>query len=469
MDKYFIKLEGETPKYVIITKHIKRLIDINKIEDGEKLPSIRSLAELLKVNNITVVNAYKKLQNEGCAVQKMGSGTYAKKKDITKNFKKEYSEALKKISGKMLKEYIDFTGETPRNIFFPVQSFKDVLNEVLDRDGTEALIYQEALGYEGLRKSISEVFWNKNIKSDDVLIVSGAQQGIDIVSKALINTNDSVVVEKPTYSGALSVFKWRRANIYEVPMEKNGIDIDKFEKILKKNNIKCFYTMSYFQNPTGMSYSVTKKQQILNLAEIYNFYIIEDDYLAELIYDNNIEYKSFKSLDKNDRVIYIKSFSKIFLPGIRIGYLIPPARFKESIQNSKINTDISTSSLMQRALDLYIKKGLWRDYMSNLNNIYRKRYILMEKYIKLYLNNKVEFISPGGGLNFYLKIKESIDIDSIQLFRSAKDKKVLITPGTLFYKDPSEGKKYFRIGFSQTDEENMKKGLNIIDELLEYK
>ncbi|NMM61150.1 PLP-dependent aminotransferase family protein [Clostridium sp. P21] len=467
MDKYFVNLEGETPKYVIITKHIKKLIDTNNIEDGEKLPSIRSLSKFLKVNNVTIVNAYKKLQNEGYAVQKMGSGSYAKKKDITKNFRKEYSEALKKIAGKAMQEYIDFTGETPSNNFFPVQSFKDVLNEVLDRDGAEALIYQEALGYEGLRTSISEVFWNKNIKSDNILIVSGAQQGIDIVSKALINTNDSVIVEKPTYSGALSVFKWRRANIYEVPMEENGIDIDKFEKILKKNNIKCFYTMSYFQNPTGMSYSIRKKQQILNLAEIYDFYIIEDDYLAELIYDKRIEYKSFKSLDKNDRVIYIKSFSKIFLPGIRIGYLIPTARFKESIENSKINTDISTSSLMQRALDLYIRKGLWKDYMSNLNEIYKSRYLLMESYIKLYLEDKIEFISPGGGINFYLKIKDFIDMDSIQLFRKAKNKNVLITPGTLFYKNPLEGKRYFKIGFSQIDEDSMKKGLNIINELLE--
>ncbi|AKN32490.1 GntR family transcriptional regulator [Clostridium carboxidivorans P7] len=467
MDKYFVSMQGEIPKYITITRHIKRLIDINKIEDGEKLPSIRSLSEFLNVNNVTIVNAYKRLQNEGYAVQKMGSGTYAKKKDITKNFKKEYSEALKKISGKMVKEYVDFTGETPSNDFFPVQSFKDVLNEVLDRDGAEALIYQEALGYEGLRKSISEVFWNKKIKSDDILIVSGAQQGIDIVSKALINTNDNVIVEKPTYSGALSVFKWRRANIYEVPIGKDGIDVDKFEKILKKNNIKCFYTMSYFQNPTGMSYSIEKKQQILNLAEIYDFYIIEDDYLAELIYDHSIKYKSFKSLDKNDRVIYIKSFSKIFLPGIRIGYLIPPMKFKESIENSKINTDISTSSLMQRALDLYIKKGLWKDYMNNLNHIYKNRYLLMEECIKSHLENKVDFISPGGGLNFYLKIKDSIYVDSIELFRKTKDKKVLITPGTLFYKSPSEGKKYFRISFSQTDEEAMQKGLSIINELLE--
>lgn len=467
MNKYYVDFkEEETPKYIIITKHIKKLIDENKVEDGEKLPSIRSLSEVLKVNNVTIVNAYKKLQSEGYAFQKMGSGTYAKRKDINKNFKKEYSEVLKKIAAEKLKEYIDFTGETPFSSFFPVTSFKDVLNEVLDRDGSEALTYQEALGYEGLRKSISDVFWQGTIHSDDILIVSGAQQGIDIISKALINSNDTVVVEKPTYSGALSVFKWRRADILELPMEKGGIDVDRFEKLLSKNKIKCFYTMSYFQNPTGMTYNIEKKKKILRLAEIYDFYIIEDDYLSELIYDKSIEYKSFKSLDENDRVIYIKSFSKIFLPGIRIGYLIAPFKFKESIQNSKINTDIATSSLMQRALDLYIKEGLWKDYISNLKLIYKDRYKFMEKCLKNYLGKKVTFISPGGGLHFYIKINNHKKVDSIDLFRKAKDKKVLITPGTLFYKVPSEGKCYFRIGFSQVDEKSMEKGVKIIGSIL---
>ncbi|AZV58153.1 aminotransferase class I/II-fold pyridoxal phosphate-dependent enzyme [Clostridium sp. AWRP] len=466
-NKYFVNLNREeTVKYLLIEKHIKKLIDTNKIEDGEKLPSIREMAGFLNVNKITVVNAYKRLQAEGYAAQKIGSGTYAKKRDVNKNFSREYSKVLKKISSNEVENYIDFTGETPSGEFFQISFFKSVLNEVLDRDGSSALICQESLGYDGLRNSISDVFWNGNINKDDILIVSGAQQGIDVVSKAILNTNDTVIVEKPTYSGALSVFKWRRTEIIETPIEKDGINIDNLEKILKKNKVKCFYTMSYFQNPTGISYSNEKKKQILRLADIYDFYIIEDDYLSELIYNDNIKYGSFKSLDSSDRVIYIKSFSKIFLPGIRIGYLIPPKKFKESIQNSKINTDISTSSLMQRALDLYIRKGLWRNYINDLNVVYKKRYVYMKKCIDKYLKNKVEFVEPGGGLHFYLKIKQNIVIDSIELFRKSKNRKVLITPGTLFYKVPSEGEKYFKIGFSHVDEKNIESGIQILSEII---
>lgn len=467
MNKYVFEFEEcEIPKYIQLSSKIKNMIDANIVEDGEKLPSIRNLAEELNVNNITIVNAYKKLESEGYAVQQIGSGTYAKRKDIARSFKREFSEALKSISGAALKGYIDFNGETACSDFFPVETFKKVLNEVLDRDGSEAFIYQEALGFEGLRNSIDNFFWDGSVGTDNILVVSGAQQGIDIVSKALINIDDGVVLEKPTYNGALTVFKWRRANIFEVTMKNDGMDIDELKKLAKKNNIKCVYLMSYFQNPTGISYSSEKKKELLELAEKYDFYIIEDDYLSELIYNPLIRYETLKSMDKSDRVIYIKSFSKIFLPGIRIGYMIPPKKFREVIQNSKINTDISTSSLMQRALDLYINKGFWKEHIERLNVDYCKRYYFMEKCLKEMLKDKVSFKSPGGGLNFYLKIDELLDKDCRELFNDCKNRKVLITPGAMFYRNSKDGEKYVRLGFSQTNNEAIKKGIGIIGDCL---
>ncbi|MGE5626525.1 MAG: PLP-dependent aminotransferase family protein [Solirubrobacterales bacterium] len=467
MDKFRVDFkEEEESKYITIANHIKKLIDENYISDGEKLPSIRALSVLLKVNSVTVVNAYKKLENEGYALLKIGSGTFAKLKDSSRNVKKDYSSNFKRMPKEMMEKYIDFTGEALSTDFFPIENFKMVLNEVIDRDGAEALVIQEALGYEGLRDTISNVFWKGKVNPDDVLIVSGAQQGIDIISKALINSNDYILVEKPTYSGALSVFKSRRANILEIPISKGGVDVEKLEKLLMKNDIRCFYLMSYFQNPSGMSYSLEAKKKILRLAEIYDFFIIEDDYLSELIFDEGIEYSTFKSLDTNNRVIYIKSFSKIFLPGIRLGYLVAPGKYKEPIENSKFNTDISTSSIMQRALELYINKGLWINYIGNLIDAYKKRYYFMEKCINEKLGDKIEYISPGGGLNFYLKLSNSVGIDSTQLYQKAKSKKVLIAPGVLFYKNPEDGKRYFRVSFSKTDEDKIARGMDILSRII---
>ncbi|MCB2299623.1 MocR-like pyridoxine biosynthesis transcription factor PdxR [Clostridium tagluense] len=466
MEKYEIEFNQDIPKYIEISKYIKKMIDKNNIFDGEKLPSIRKLAKTLMVNEVTIVSAYKKLEAEGYAYQKMGSGTYAKRRDTNIKFKKEYSNTLKKISGKDLKIYVDFTGEITSSEFFPVTVFKDVLNEVLDRDGAEAFAYKESLGYEGLRNSISSFFWDNKVSTEDILILSGAQQGIDIVSKSIINVHDNVVVEKPTYGGALTVFKWRRANIFEVDILEDGIDLSQFEQILKKNRIKCFYAMSYFQNPTGATYSLEKKLKILELAECYDFYIVEDDYLSELIYDQK-QYKSFTSLDKNDRVIYIKSFSKIFLPGIRLGYMISPEKYKEHIQNSKINTDISTSSLMQRALDLYINKDLWKQHINYLNMAYKDKYDFMINCIDKYLGKKVSYFTPGGGINFYFKIDENLKINSMDLFYSCKNKKVLITPGVLFYKNAEQGNNYFRLSFSELKKPEIEEGIKVISNILE--
>lgn len=374
-----IEFEEEIPKYVQISNFTKNLIEKKVIRDKEKLPTIRELAKVLEVNSVTIVNAYNKLKAEGYAYQKVGSGTYAKVKEYPNIFRREYSNTLKKLRIDELPNIVDFTGETNTEVLFPIKDLKGIIDKVLDRDGANALVSDNSYGYKNLISTINNVFWDNQLNEEDILIVSGAQQGIDIVSKGILNINDNVVVEKPTYGGALSVFKWKKANIFEVPIKEDGIDLDKFEKILQKNNIRCFYTMSYFQNPTGVSYSLEKKKRILELAEIYDFYIMEDDYLSELIYEKSIEYIPFKWLDRNERVIYIKSFSKIFLPGIRLGYLVAPEIFRESLQNSKFNTDITTSSLMQRALDLYIYESKWKENIKALNIEYSKRYNIMQK------------------------------------------------------------------------------------------
>ncbi|WP_300902799.1 PLP-dependent aminotransferase family protein [uncultured Clostridium sp.] len=463
MEKFNIKFNSYEPKYIQIADNIKNLINSNIIKDGDKLPSIRNLSKMLSVNNVTIVSCYDKLVSEGYAYQKMGSGTYAKKRDINDYFKKEYSRAIKLIKNNGYESIIDFTGESSRGVNFPIERFKKVINEVLDRDGADALINEEAFGYTNLRETINKVFWNNSLNIENLLIVSGAQQGIDIASKAMVNINDNIIVEKPTYMGALSVFKFRRANVFEIPIEEDGINIKKFEEVLKKNKIKCFYTMSYFQNPTGISYSVEKKLAILELSKKYDFYIIEDDYLSELIFDDNIKHEPFKDLDKNDRVIYIKSFSKIFLPGIRIGYIISPETFRESIQSSKINTDIATSTLMQRALEMYIKEGYWIEYINNLRGEYIKRYEVMKKLIHENLKEYVEFFDSKGGLSFYLKIKDK-EIKSKELFYKLKERGVFITPGTLFYKGDNIGEQYFKLSFSQVNEKEIINGINIIKE-----
>lgn len=458
--------DNEIPKYIQLADFIKYLIDKRKIKDGEKLLTIRELSKKLGVNNVTVVSAYNKLKAEGYAYQKVGSGSYAKRKEVFSNFRREYSNTLKKLSSEDLTDVVDFTGETTKEVLFPINDLKYIINKVLERDGANALLSDNRNGYNSLIYTINQVFWDNKLNNEDIIIVSGAQQGIDIASKGILNINDNIIVEKPTYVGALSVFKWRKVNIFEVPIEDDGINLDKFEKMLQKNEIKCFYTMSYFQNPTGVSYSLEKKKRILDLAEIYDFYIIEDDYLSELIYENSIEYIPFKWLDKNDRVIYIKSFSKIFLPGIRLGYLVAPTVFRETLQNSKHNTDITTSSLMQRSLELYIAENKWQKNIKNLNDEYIKRYTHMKKLLDNDFKDFLNYKDPKGGLNFYLTLKEEYKINTKELFIRLRQKNVYITPGAMFFTALNDGQDSFRLSFYQTDIDKINKGMEVLREEL---
>lgn len=461
-----MKISGEEVKYIQISNHIKSLINNRIINDGEKLPSIRALAKLLGVNNITIVNCYKKLQSDGYAYQKIGSGTYAKRREVAHSFKSEYIKIMKEVINQKTNKVIDFTGETSKEVFFPIEEFKHIINKVLNRDGAAALTTLESLGYLELRKTINDVFWNSNEDINDIMIVSGAQQGIDIAAKSIVNINDNVIVESPTYGGALSVFKWRRANIFEVPIGVNGLNLKLLEEIVRKNKVKCFYTMSYFHNPTGYSYCYDDKLKILQLAEKYDFYIIEDDYLSELIFDKDMVHEPFRKLDTNDRVIYIKSFSKIFLPGIRLGYILYPKIFRENMQSSKINTDIATSTLMQRSLQLYISDGYFREHISKIRDIYIKRYNLIKEQLNDKLGKYIEYEDAKGGYNFYLNIKDN-QIKSTDLFYKLIKKNVFITPGAVFYNNKEEGLNSFRIGFSQVSEEDIINGVQVIKEVME--
>lgn len=468
MDKYIFRFneKSEKPKYIQVAEYIISLIEEKKIGEGEKLPPIRKYANELGVNNDTVVAAYKKLVLLGYAYQKMGSGTYCKRRGKTKNFKSDYSRIIKdRLSNKDKKVYIDFVGEGFNNEYFPVEKFKECINEVIDRDGINALTSYDTTGYSGLRSNISRVFWEGKVKEEDILILSGAQQGIDVIAKVLLNPGDKVVVEKPTYGGALYAFTSRRSNILEIDMEHDGGNLVEFEKILKGNKIKAMYLMSYFQNPTGISYSKEKKVKLLELAEKYDFYIIEDDYLSELIYDKK-EYITIKKLDVHDRVIYIKSFSKIFAPGIRLGYMILPKKIKDAVESSKISTDVLTSSLMQRTLDNYIIKGYWIGYIEKLRSHYKDMYYKMIELLEKNLKNYISFHKPNGGLVIYCEILDS-RISSRKLFNYCLDKGILITPAVIFYNNYRVGDKYFRLSFSSINEEEMEKGIIYLKEAFE--
>lgn len=472
----FEKEQG--PLYLQLYNYIKKLIVDKVFEQDEKLPPIRKVATQLQVNNVTVVNAYKMLEQNGYVYAKKGSGTYVS--DIKERGRYESSQMnmlfpasqndtadIALMTGghiQVVKNSINFASATPAPAFFPVEDLKQVLTQVLDRDGGKAFGYDESNGYGPLRVAIAT--WLKHdyrIDSDakNIQIISGAQQGIDIIAKAFINPGDYVLVENPTYTGAIAVFKSRGAKIVGVPIQKDGMDMEKLEKYIRIYRPKLIYTMPHYQNPTTFCYSDEKKGHLLKLIKDKKIYIIEDDFMSDLNFEKMHKTKTLREMDKYDKVLYIKSFSKVLMPGLRLGFLATPPMIVKQIMQAKHTTDIASSGLIQRAFHLYLKKGFWNKHLMYMKEVYYKRYIrIMEELLAIEkMGGKIH--KADGGLNIWLKLPEGVS--GTKVYQQCLEKKVLIVPGKIFYVGDNKGQdNHIRLSYAATDMHQIKVGMNTL-------
>lgn len=469
----------DIPLYMQLFNIISSMIDKGTLLSQTKLPSVRQMSSLLKINTITVVNCYKQLELRNYVYAKKSSGTYVsavipsvnKKNCIGKNvildeiYPGDDISILNDGKTKFNENTINFASATPSSNLFPVEDFKLALNEVLDRDMGNAFNYQDSQGYQPLRSSITSLLktHNVNCSKDGVIIISGAQQGIDIISKTLLKDGDYVITESPTYRGAVAVFNSRRAVVIDVDLEEDGPNLNLLEYHLKTHHPKLIYTIPTFQNPTGISYSKSKREQLVMLAKKYDTYIIEDDYVSELDFENK-DFKSIMSYDKSDRVIYLKSFSKIFMPGLRFGFMVVPPHLKKHILGAKHATDISTSGLIQRAFDLYIRKGLWDKHFHTMYDTYKNRYA---KFVNTLDANKTEHFAykkPGGGLNIWVTLPYGYMVNSLLEYTASNN--IVFAPGRIFYSSSPANLNNIRLSFAAVEEDKIEIGVEKLCKLI---
>lgn len=475
--------DKKVPLYLQLYTNLKDMIDGGVLIPDYRLPSVRQLSKRLEVNQVTVVSAFKKLENEGYVYSRTGSGTFVANIlpciDTVKQtesmpmqddlYQQEDIFLINNGQIKINENTINFASATPTPDLFPVEAFRLALDEVLERDRGNAFGYQDIQGYLPIRESILKTLKRSEIIStpDNVQIISGAQQGIDIISKTLLRQGDYIITESPTYTGAIAVFKSRGALIADVEIGLNGPDLNVLEYNIKKYKPKLIYTIPSFQNPTGRSYSNNNRLEILKMSEKYNFYIIEDDYVSDLDFEGK-KLTPLKTLDKHDRVIFIKSFSKLFMPGLRLGFMIVPASLKENVLEAKHTTDISTSGLIQRAFDLYIRNGSWDKHFDFMYKIYKERYSLMIQYLDRYRCSNMNYEKPGGGLNIWLSLPYGFPINS--LLRHAVANDIVFAPGRIFHSSAHIQKlNSIRLSFASVYNEQIEPGIsklcNIIDSL----
>jgi len=460
--------EKDSPLYIQLYESIREAIEDETFE-SEKLPSIRALAKQLGVNNVTVVNAYKQLEQDNYIYTVKGSGSFIKKPSFSKeNSLVEEGDMELMLSGifPLLKNSIDFASVSPTPELFPIEEFKKSLVEVLDRDGGQAFLYPEITGFGPLRESISQFLlehYSISATKDQILITSGGQQGLDIISKTLIQQGDVILVENPTYPGAFAAFQSRGARILGIPMDDEGINLDELKSYVKRYRPKFIYLMPNYHSPTTICYSETRKKEVLRLAREYGFYVIEDDFLTDLSFSDDKKLP-IKTLDRFDQVIFIKSFSKIFMPGVRIGFMTLPKALVRDIIKAKHTTDISSSGYLQRAFDLYLRKGFWRDHIEKITGFYRGRYGMMISGLEKLKHLGISYLEPHGGLSVWVSLPEGFD--ALDLYQECGKRGLAIVPGKVFFTNDKDSEKYIRLSFSAVSEDEIRKGLEILRDIL---
>lgn len=385
------------------------------------------------------------------------------------------SDRMKELRGSAIREMfkamsdprmISLAGGNPAAELFPKDEMARIAKDILENNPVAALQYGISEGNVQLREKITEIIKereNINCNLDEITIVSGGQQAIEICAKLFLNEGDCVIAEEPSFVGALNAFRSYGAVIKGVKVDDDGMDTDALEKAIAENkNVKLIYTIPNFQNPSGITMSIEKRKRLLDIAVKNNIFVIEDNPYGELTFTGE-KLPTIKSMDTEGAVLYCGSFSKILAPGLRLGFLIAAKNVTEKIVLGKQVSDVHTSLLPQLIALEYLKKYDLGEHIEKLRALYKKKCGVMIDAIEKYLPEEVKHTTPEGGLFVWCSME---GIDALKIKDECMKKKVLIVPGNSFAADQSKVSCGFRLNFSSTPDDIMVEGIKRLGEAL---
>ena len=444
-DKLTIKLEreSEAPLYRQLIWQIRDQIASGDLPAGARLPASRTLARRLGISRISVVNAYSELRAAGYLSARAGRGTFvARERDAAPaetpqpppRQDRQRAAAIRDMMRLARKPaVIDFSSGSPPSEFFPVRYLQDALNQIIERDGAGALSYEAAEGYLPLRSAVREYVRAIGIQCrlDDVLITGGAQQAIDLVLQSLLSPGDTLITADPTYLGVIDIAQARRIHIHGIPVDEDGIRIDALENSISELQPRLIYVMPSYQNPTGHLMPMHRRRQLVRLAARHGIPVLEDEVYREFRFEGD-ELPPLKALDDSGCVIHTNAFTKVLLPGIRIGYLIAGDAYNERLSRVKQAADISTSGLHQRAIHLLLERGVLAQQLERNRIELRRRRVAALAAAQRCFPPGSKWFSPQGGL--YLWVELPADGPSAaETFIAALQRDVAFAIGALFY------------------------------------
>lgn len=362
-------------------------------------------------------------------------------------------------------EVISFAGGLPAPELFPIEEMKAVAVKVLEEMGTQALQYSATEGFNPLREKIAKRMEKQGIQTtkDNILITSGSQQGLDFAGKVFLNPGDFVVCESPSYLGAINAFKAYQCQFIEVDTDDNGMIIEDLEqKLAAHSNVKMIYVIPDFQNPSGRSWNLERRKELLRVAKANNLPIVEDNPYGELRFEGEM-LPSIKSMDDEGRVIFLGTFSKTFCPGLRIGWVCAEDEVLQKFVMVKQGADLQSNSMSQRELDMFLNLYDLDDHVEKIKDVYRRRRNVMLEAIKREFPAEVTCTYPEGGLFTWCTMPEHLsarDLMEVAILRN-----VAFVPGGSFF--PNGGRENtFRMNYSNMPEDKIVEGVKRIGEVL---
>lgn len=475
---FVLDRDSEEPLYRQLIRQIKLQIESGQLPAGTRLPASRELAEQIDISRISVVNAYAELRAEGYLSAHAGRGTFVSRMNNSGSYapdaprvrthatqempalSADYSlRDMMRLSAR--KDVINFSHGSPPPEFYPIQQLRDAINYVLERDGSAALGYERLEGFPPLRAAVRDYVSGLGIlcSAESVLITGGAQQGLDLIVQSLLNEGDTLITTNPTYLGLLDTARARRVQVHAIPQDDDGIRLDLLENYLYDHKAKLVYVMPSFHNPTGTVMPLHRRRQLINLAREHRVPIVEDAVYHELRFEGESQ-PTLKSLDEGDTVIHLSAFTKMLLPGLRIGYVIAGSSYMERLIRIKQAADISTSGLNQRAMHWLMQRGVLAAQLARNNRELKRRYYAALAAAERYLPQGTTWNKPEGGLYLWVCLPKS-GPTAAELFMNAVKHQVTFAIGSVFFTN-NAGSHNLRINFSLQRPELIEEGFKRI-------
>lgn len=484
--------ESHVPLYVQLRDQLRSLVHAGDLRPGDRIPASRELAIMLGVHRTTVANAYAELESEGLIQGHVGRGTFIKGNGNGLKLTpppppvlsggegirwellfadERGEEALSRLTASAPENTLSFVMARPAEEHFPVDELQTCVNTVLRREATEVLRLGPSDGYGPLKEALIELLRGEGIaaKDENLLITDGCQQSLDIISKAFVRPGDSVILENPTYPGAVAIFHQARARCLGVPVQTHpepgatlGLDLEALEATLAANRVKLIVLTPDFHNPTGTSMPIASRRKLLELAGRHQVPVVEDHIYARL---NAREERvpSLKQLDRANIVIHIDSFAKVAFPGLRVGWIVAPAVAIERLRVVKQTTDLHTDQLAQATLAEFLRRGMFSRHLAKMRKVYASRLTALDEALRKHMPEGTRWTRPEGGMCLWAELPPGFDAS--ELLIHAKERAVLFAPGRYFYvQNPLPNT--LRFGFAGLEEKEIARGVATLADLL---